>query len=171
MPIEFGTDGWRGVVGEDYTAENVRICAQGTADLMREQGLAARGLVVGYDTRLDSEKFAVAVAEVSTANDIVTFLCDKASTTPAVAYNVVARDAGAGVVITASHNPACWNGFKYKPNYGGSASPEIIERLETLINENRQSKNLNLASSNEAQHKGDIAYIDPADLPSLAHSN
>ena len=95
-------------------------------------------MLVGYDTRLASEDFADAVAEVSTANDVVTFLCDKASTTPAVAYNVVARDAGAGVVITASHNPACWNGFKYKPDYGGSASSEIVEFRQFFINDKEE---------------------------------
>ena len=102
MAIKFGTDGWRGIMGEDYTFANVRLCAQGTAELMGEQGLATRGLLIGYDTRSNSEDFAAAVAEVSTANGVVTFLCDKAAPTPTVAYNVVARNAGGGVIITAS---------------------------------------------------------------------
>ena len=120
MTIRFGTDGWRGIIAEDYTFENVRLCAQGTSDYIKDQGQASRGLVVGYDTRFASEAFASAVAEVSAANWVTTFLCNRAAPTPAIAYNVVSRDAAGGVVITASHNPPEWNGFKYKPEYGAA---------------------------------------------------
>ena len=123
MAIKFGTDGWRGVIAEDYTFDNVRRCAKGTADYLRAQGLDTRGLVIGYDTRFASDNFAAAVAEVTTAHGVTTYLCDRPAPTPAVSYNLVARHAGAGAIITASHNPAGWNGFKYKPEYGGSASP------------------------------------------------
>ena len=146
---------------EDYTFDNVRLCAQGTADLMIEQGLAAKGMVIGYDTRLASEDFAATVAEVSTANNVITFLCDKASPTPTVAYNVVARDAGAGAIITASHNPARWNGFKYKPRYGGSASPEIVAKLEEHIAEAEAAEEPKRMSLADAQAKGLLEYIDP----------
>ena len=168
MPIKFGTDGWRGIIDEDYTFDNVRLCAQGTAELMLEQGLATKGLVIGYDTRLASEDFAAAVAEVSTANYVVTFLCDKAAPTPTVAYNVVARDAGAGAVITASHNPARWNGFKYKPHYGGSASPEIVAKLEEHIAEAEAAEEPKRMSLADAQAKGLLEYIDP-ESTYLAH--
>ena len=167
MTIKFGTDGWRGIVGRDFTPENVRRCAKGTASLLKEQSLESNGLVVGYDTRQTSKDSAMAVTKTIIDAGINVYLCNKAAPTPVISYNVVNRNAGAGIIITASHNPNDWNGFKYKPNYGGSASPKIIERLETLINENRQSKNLNLASSNEADHKGDIAYIDP--VPQYLH--
>ena len=134
MPIKFGTDdGWRAIIAEDFTFDNVRLCAQGAADLMKFHSLAYRGFMVGYDTRFASAEFAAAVAEVTAANGIPTYLCDRAAPTPVIAYNLVAKDAGAGAVITASHNPAAYNGFKYKPDYGGSASPEIVAELESRI--------------------------------------
>ena len=133
MTIKFGTDGWRGIIAQDFTFENVRYCAQGVSRYLLEQGLAQRGLVVGYDTRFASEDFAQAVAEVVAGNGIFTHLCQEAAPTPVISYNVVDRQAGGGVIITASHNPAKWNGFKYKPDYGGSASPEIVTALEEHI--------------------------------------
>lgn len=133
MTIKFGTDGWRGIIAEDFTFDNVRICAQAVASYLQKRGLAERGLVLGYDTRFSSEDFAAAVAEVSAANGVKTFLSTKAVPTPVLAYNVVARGVAGGVVITASHNPARWNGFKYKPEYGGSASPEVVAALEEII--------------------------------------
>ena len=164
MAIRFGTDGWRAIVGEDYTFANVRLCAQGTASLMLEQGLASRGLVVGYDTRFASEDFAAAVAEVSTANGVPTLLCDKAAPTPVISYNLVARDAGAGAIITASHNPARWNGFKYKPDYGGSASPEIVEELERHIEGAERSNEVGRILLADAEARGLLEFIDPEPL-------
>ena len=161
MAIKFGTDGWRGVIGEDYNLDNVRFCAQGAANYLKDRGLAPRGLVVGYDTRLRSEEFAAAVAEVSAANGITTMLGDKPAPTPAIAYNVVALDAGGGVIITASHNPAQWNGFKYKPDYGGSASPEVVEALEAHIAEVEASGQVERLGLGEAEAKGLLEYVDP----------
>ena len=160
MPIRFGTDGWRAIVDEDFTYSNVRLCAQGTADYLTEHGLASKGLVIGYDTRFASEDFAAAVAEVTTANGVTTYLCDRPAPTPAIAYNVVALEAGGGAIITASHNPAEWNGFKYKPSYGGSASPEIVEQLERHIRE-AADKTVGRLSLDEAQAKGLLQYVDP----------
>ena len=161
MAIKFGTDGWRGIIAEDYTFPNVRLCAQGTAAFLREQGLHTRGLLIGYDTRFASEDFAEAVAEVTTANGVTTYLCDKAAPTPVVSFNVVARDAGGGAIITASHNPARWNGFKYKPSYGGSAPPEIVERLEAHIKEAANSEEVPRIPLAEAESKGLLEYVDP----------
>ena len=135
MAIKFGTDGWRGIIAEDFTFENVRLCAQGAVDLLKSQGRSDRGLVVGYDTRFASDRFAAAVAEVAAANGVRALLCDRPSPTPAVSFAVVARGAGGGVVITASHNAAEWNGFKFKPDYGGSASTEVVADLERHIAE------------------------------------
>ena len=89
--------------------------------------------MVGYDTRFASEEFAAEVAQVTTAHGIRTYLCDRVAPTPVVSYNILHRSAGGGVVITASHNPGAWNGFKYKPSYAGSASPEVVARLEEHI--------------------------------------
>ena len=113
--IEFGTDGWRAIIAEDFTFANVRICAQAVAEYLQERDLASRGLVVGYDTRFASDRFAEAVAEVAAANDIPVALCSAPAPTPVVSYSVLDRKAGGAVIITASHNPGEWNGFKYKP--------------------------------------------------------
>lgn len=131
--IKFGTDGWRAVIGEDYTFDNVRACAASAAMHLKERGLAGRGLIVGYDARFASENFAIAVAEVVAAAGIKVALTSTLCPTPVVSYSIIDRGAGGGVVITASHNPWQWNGFKYKPEYGGSASPEVIERLEAPL--------------------------------------
>ena len=125
--IHFGTDGWRAIIGWDFTADNVRACAMGVATYLQKSGMAFRGLIVGYDTRFASEDFAAEVARVTTAAGVPTFLCDRATPTPVASYNIVHLQAGGGVVITASHNPPQWNGFKYKPDYGGSASPEVVK--------------------------------------------
>ena len=104
---------------------------------------------------------AAAVAEVTTANGVTTFLCDKAAPTPVVSYNLVTLNAGGGIVITASHNPARWNGFKYKPDYGGSASPEVVEELEAFIAEAGAMGNPMRMTLAEAESKGVLEYIDP----------
>lgn len=161
MPIKFGTDGWRALIAEDYTFDNVRLCAQGTAAFLKAHQLDSRGLLIGYDTRFGSEDFAAAVAEVATGNGIPTYLCDRAAPTPVTAYNLVAREGGGGVVITASHNPRQWNGFKYKPHYGGSASPEIVTELEGYIEDAEKSGTVQRMPLAEAEAQGLLEYIDP----------
>ena len=167
--ISFGTDGWRAVIAEDFTFANVRLCAQGVARYLKNQGTAGQGVVVGYDTRFGSERFAAAVAGVLAANDIPVYLCESAAPTPTVSFNIIARKAAGGIVITASHNPAEWNGFKYKPDYGGSASPEVVAQLEREIDAVEAAAevppNLDLA---EARRKGRVEMIDPR-TPYLAH--
>ncbi|MBM4429348.1 MAG: phosphoglucomutase/phosphomannomutase family protein [Chloroflexi bacterium] len=133
--IKFGTDGWRAIIGEDYTFENVRICAQAVAKYLIDHHTAAKGLVIGYDTRFVSEDFAAATAEVLAGNGIQTYLCDRAAPTPAISYAILDKKAGGAVVITSSHNPARWNGFKVKPEYAGSAPPEVVAELEKSIAE------------------------------------
>ena len=160
-PIRFGTDGWRAVIADDFTFENVRICAQGTADYVNATGLAARGFVIGYDTRFASREFAEAVAEVVTANGIPTFLCDRAAPTPVVSYAIVAMTAGAGAIITASHNPGAWNGFKFKPDYGGSASNEIVAELERHISNVEASGGVRRLDIREAERRGLLERFDP----------
>jgi alpha-D-glucose phosphate-specific phosphoglucomutase len=161
VPIKFGTDGWRAIIAEDFTFENLRICAQGAADLIKASGKASQGVVVGYDTRFLSEEFAHAVVEVMAGNGIPTMLCDRPAPTPTISYDLVSRDAGAGVIITASHNPGNYNGFKYKPDYGGSATPEIVEQLEkriAAVEAHRIVKRLSLA---EAERQGLLEIFDP----------
>jgi phosphomannomutase len=131
--ITFGTDGWRGVIAEDFTFANVRACAQSVALYQRSRGLADRGLVVGYDTRFASEDFAAAVAEVVAGAGIKVYLCNRPAPTPVVTYAILEKGAGGAVIITASHNPARWNGFKYRPEYAGSAPPEVLAALEAPL--------------------------------------
>ena len=159
--IRFGTDGWRAIIAEDYTYENVRICSQAVADFLRETGQAERGVVIGYDTRFASEHFAAAAAEVCTANGLKTWLCEGAQPTPVVSFSVLDRHAGGGIVITASHNPGTYNGFKYKPDYAGSASPEVIEALEERIDWIQANGAVRRASLSEAQASGLLESLDP----------
>jgi alpha-D-glucose phosphate-specific phosphoglucomutase len=134
-PIAFGTDGWRAIIAEDFTFPNVRAVALSVARLLKHHGLAERRLVIGYDTRFGSDRFAQAVAEVVTAAGVPVSLADGFCPTPAVSYNVLARKAGGAIVVTSSHNPASWNGIKYKPDYAGSASPEVVAELEAPLEE------------------------------------
>ncbi len=161
MAIKFGTDGWRGIIAEDFTFENVRLCARGAVDLLKSRGLADRGLVVGYDTRFASDRFAAAVAEVAAASGVRTLLCDRPSPTPAVSFAVVSSGAGGGVVITASHNAADWNGFKFKPDYGGSASTEVVADLERHIAEAGSAGAPHLIPLADAVESGAVDLFDP----------
>lgn len=131
--IKFGTDGWRGVIAEDFTFANVRRVASAVAQYIRAEGKPARGLVIGYDTRFLSAEFAGAAAEVVAATGIPVVLADRATPTPAVSFAVVERKAAGAIMITASHNPCRWNGVKFKAPYGGSAAPAIVQRIETYL--------------------------------------
>jgi len=131
--IKFGTDGWRAIIGEDFTFDNVRICAQAMAQYLIDSKAAERGIVIGYDTRFASEDFAAAVAEVMAGNGIRAYLCDRTAPTPTISYAILDKRAGGAVIITSSHNPGIWNGFKVKPEYAGSASPEVLAMLEKNI--------------------------------------
>ncbi len=131
--VKFGTDGWRGVIADDYTFETVRAVAQATAEYVQRHDLASRGVVVGYDTRFLSGSFAGAVAEVLAGNGIAVALSRRFLPTPALSYAVREREAGLGVMITASHNPARWNGFKVKPDFGGSAPSEVTAEIEQAV--------------------------------------
>jgi phosphomannomutase len=128
--IKFGTDGWRGVIAEDFTFANVRRVAAAVASYVREESEPKRGLIVGYDMRFLSAGFAQAVAETIAAAGIPVWLANAGTPTPAVSYAVVARKSAGAVMITASHNPYRWNGIKFKAPYGGSAEPAIIKRIE-----------------------------------------
>jgi phosphomannomutase len=128
--IKFGTDGWRGVIAEDFTFANVQRVGEAIALYVREESDPAKGLVVGYDTRFLSPEFAKHASEVLAAAGIPVTLADRATPTPAVSYAVVARQAAGAIMLTASHNPYRWNGVKFKAPYGGSAAPSIMRRIE-----------------------------------------
>ncbi len=158
--IEFGTDGWRAIIAEEFTFDNVRYCAQAVADWLRQEGKASDGLVVGYDTRFASDRFAMAVAEVAAANDVPVYLCNRPEPTPVASYSVLDRKAGGGVVITSSHNPAAYNGFKVKGSYAGSASPEIVAILHERIEALQAQGGVERMPFEEAVAKGRVEMID-----------
>jgi alpha-D-glucose phosphate-specific phosphoglucomutase len=128
--IKFGTDGWRGIIADDFTFANARIVAQAIARYVVRGEDARKGVVVGFDHRFASDRVAAAVAEVLTATGTPAFLCDKPCPTPAVSLLVRERKAAGGIVVTASHNPYRWNGIKYKASYGSSALPSIVAQIE-----------------------------------------
>ncbi len=131
--IIFGTDGWRGMIAEDYTFNNVRRAAQGYAGYMLETGNQGKWIVVGYDKRFSSEHFAASVAEVLAGNGFHVYLTQEATPTPVIAYAVVDKGACGAVNITASHNPPTDNGFKVRNHTGGAIDPEGLLRIEALI--------------------------------------
>jgi phosphomannomutase len=132
-PIAFGTDGWRGVIAEDFTFANVRIVAHAIARYVVRGEDARKGVLIGYDHRFASDRFASAVAETISATGTPIWLADKPCPTPAISLLVRQRQAAGGIVITASHNPYRWNGIKYKASYGSSALPSIVAQIESEL--------------------------------------
>ncbi|MFC2038845.1 phosphoglucomutase/phosphomannomutase family protein [Chloroflexota bacterium] len=159
-PIKFGTDGWRAIIAEDFTFDNVRICAQAVSDYIKDSGLAGQGLIIGYDTRFASEDFAAAAAEVAAGNGIKVRLCPEATPTPVISYGAMTLKAAGAIVITASHNPAAWNGFKYKTGDGAGAPDEVTAAIEKNISRIYSSGNVNRLAITEALEQGLIEYYD-----------
>lgn len=159
-PIKFGTDGWRAIIADEYTFENVRVCAQGTALYLKSAGLAGKGVVIGYDTRFGSEAFAAAAAEVLAANDIRVLLCDSPAPTPVVGYAILTHKAGGSIVITSSHNPAAYNGFKVRTDSGASAPPEILAQIEEFVDQ-AYGKDVPRLPLAEAMARGLVEKFDP----------
>lgn len=133
--IKFGTDGWRAVIAEDFTFKNLDRVAQATADFWNQNPIAGteKRAVVGYDRRFLSDQFAARVAEILAANGFAVTLTHAPTPTPAVSFAVKAQKAIGGVMITASHNPPAFNGFKLKAFYGGSAEPAICQAVEAQL--------------------------------------
>lgn len=137
--IQFGTDGWRAVIAEDFTFSNLDRVAQATADYWRANpvdGVNGDRAVVGYDRRFLSPEFAARVAEVLAGNGFTVTLTDRPTPTPSVSFEVKRQKAIGGVMLTASHNPAAFNGFKLKAWYGGSAEPATCKAVEGLLDRN-----------------------------------
>ena len=128
--IKFGTDGWRGVIAEDFTFANARIVAHAIARYVVRNEDARKGIFIGYDHRFAADRVAAAVAEVISATGTPVWLADKPCPTPAISYLVRDRKAAGGIIVTASHNPYRWNGIKYKASYGSSALPSIVAHIE-----------------------------------------
>ncbi len=128
--LKFGTDGWRGVIAEDFTFANARIVAKAIARYAVRNEDARKGLLIGYDHRFTSDHVAADLAEVISATGTPVFLAAQPCPTPAISLLVRQRQAAGGLMITASHNPYSWNGIKYKASYGSSALPSIVSQIE-----------------------------------------
>jgi alpha-D-glucose phosphate-specific phosphoglucomutase len=128
--IKFGTDGWRGIIAEDFTFENARIVAQAIARYAVRSEDARQGLLIGYDHRFAADRVAADLAETISSTGTPVFLANEPCPTPAISLLVRQRKAAGGLMITASHNPYSWNGIKYKASYGSSALPSIVSQIE-----------------------------------------
>lgn len=158
--IKFGTDGWRGHVGENYTFANVRRCTQGFADYLAEEGYQDRWVVVGHDRRYQAEQFAAATAEVLAANGFKVYLTEGPTPTPVISYAVVDKKAAAAVNVTASHNPYTDNGFKVRDENGGAIAPEGLKKIESNIPDSvDRVKRIPLRDAIES---GAVEYFDAA---------
>jgi alpha-D-glucose phosphate-specific phosphoglucomutase len=158
--IHFGTDGWRGVIAEDYTFDNVRRCSQGFANYMVSTGNQGKWFVVGHDKRFGSEDFALAAAEVLAGNGLKVHLTNGATPTPVIAFSVVNLKASGAINITASHNPPSDNGFKVRNFTGGAIDPDGLIKIENAIPE--KMSDVKRIAAAEAIDKGLIVYFDPA---------
>ena len=134
--IKFGTDGWRGIIADDFTFDNVRRVAGAIASYVLKYEDASRGVFVGYDTRFASQSAANVAAEVIAAAGISVKLANDYTPTPAISYAVKNNNAAGGVMITSSHNPWNWNGVKFKGKFGGSATPAIMKKIEEEMRAN-----------------------------------
>jgi len=158
--IKFGTDGWRGHVGEDYTFANVRRCTQGFAAYLKEEGFLDSWVVVGHDRRYQGELFAAAVAEVLVGNGYKVYLTDGPTPTPVISFSAVDKKAAAAVNITASHNPYTDNGFKVRDENGGAIDPDGLKVIEKHIPDSEEQ--VKRVSLQKALESGKLEYFDAA---------
>jgi phosphomannomutase len=168
MPIHFGTDGWRAVISDSFTFDNLRMVAQAIADAVaseywnKNDDTDSKKVVIGFDTRFLSDRFAGEVARVLAANGFKVLLSQSDAPTPAISYAVKHEKAVAGVMITASHNAPRYNGVKLKGAFGGSALPEQCRRVEVYINDNEeQARGPNLMDYVKARDAGLIQKFNP----------
>lgn len=159
-PIKFGTDGWRGLIADDFTFDNVAKVALATANYFKRHKKIKNGIVIGYDSRFLSKEFAEKTAEVLANRGIKVIISDKISSTPMVSLLTVKLKAAGGVIITASHNPAKYNGFKIKGDFGGPAHPEMIAKVEKELKKVLKSKVVSKKTFAELVEKGTIRKMD-----------
>lgn len=155
--IKFGTDGWRGIIADEFTVENVRRVAQGTADYIKKAFPQNLTVVIGHDCRFAGELFAENTARVMNANGIKVIMAKGFVSTPMVSLGAVKHGAALGVIITASHNPHTYNGFKLKAHYGGPSSPAVIDAVEQAIPE---TIHVSLRTHEENIKAGMVEYVD-----------
>src|SRR5436190_21470802 len=139
--IKFGTSGWRGLIARDFTFENVRLATQGIADYLKAERSNAKStiagrkpvVIIGYDTRFLGREFSLAAAEVLAANGLIPLLCNRDTPTPVIAHTIRNRKAIGGINMTASHNPAEYQGLKFSTQNGAPATAEVTKQIEANI--------------------------------------
>ncbi|MCX5751972.1 MAG: phosphoglucomutase/phosphomannomutase family protein, partial [Candidatus Saganbacteria bacterium] len=131
--IKFGTDGWRAKIAEEFTFQNIQLVTQALVEHLKEKGTEGQGIAVGYDNRFQSEIFARKASEICSGAGIKTLLCNHSIPSPVLSFIVNRLNLAAGIMITASHNPPEWNGFKIKETFGGSAFPETTKAVEAKL--------------------------------------
>jgi phosphomannomutase len=156
--IKFGTDGWRGIIAAEFTVENVKRVAQGTAEFIKKKHADNLNIVLGHDCRFAGELFAETVAQIMCANGIKVKLAKGFVSTPMISLGAVKHQSALGIIITASHNPPAYNGFKLKAHYGGPSSPAVIDAVESFIPNSEVI--MPLIPINELIQSGMIEYVD-----------
>ncbi|MFN4082682.1 MAG: phosphoglucomutase/phosphomannomutase family protein [Bacteroidia bacterium] len=155
--IKFGTDGWRGIIADDFTVENIKRVAQGTAEYLKAYHADNLLVVIGHDCRFAGELFANTTAQIMCANNIKVKMAKGFVSTPMVSLGAVKHNAALGIIITASHNPPAYNGFKLKAHYGGPSSPTTIDAVEKAI---PVSVDVEINSIDSLVNEGMIEYVD-----------
>ena len=157
--IKFGTDGWRAIIAKDYTVDNVARVSQATAEWLN-QNFDYPSVVIGHDCRFGGELFVETAIKVFVNRGIKVFTTDKGFvSTPMISLATRVLGASLGVVITASHNPPSYNGFKLKGHFGGPLSPQEVDEIESII-PNENELNLDIISLEKAKKEGLLQYSD-----------
>ena len=159
--ISFGTSGWRGILCEDFTFDNIKTVTQAIADNIRSKGEQGKGVIVGTDTRFMGERFTREAAEVLTGSGIKTLLCSRDVPTPVIAFEIIRRGLAGGINFTASHNPPEYNGIKFSPSSGGPALPETTTDIENRANVLLGTAGYNSMDLEDARGNGLLEEIDP----------
>ena len=159
--ISFGTSGWRGILCEDFTFDNVKTVVQAIADNIKGAGEQEKGVVIGCDTRFMGQRFVEAAARVLAGAGIKAYQCERDTPTPVISYEILRLGAAGGINFTASHNPPEYNGVKFSPSWGGPALPETTGDIERRANEMLGKVCYSELSAAEAKKQGLLEYIDP----------
>lgn len=162
--IKFGTSGWRAILADEFTFENIRIITQAICDHIRKKGESEKGVVVGYDTRFMGKRFALEAAEILAANGIKAFLCKRDVPTPVIAFEIIRRKTAGGINFTASHNPPEYNGLKFSSSWGGPALPETTGDIEKRANEMMGEVTYREVSLRTGIDEKLIEFIEPKDV-------
>jgi alpha-D-glucose phosphate-specific phosphoglucomutase len=159
MAIKFGTDGWRAIIADDFTFDNLRVVTQAIANYLKNNNKTERGIFIGYDNRFLSEEFARTAAEVLIGNGIRAIVSKEVLPTPVTAFAIQQEKLDGALMLTASHNPANYHGIKFIPDYAGPALPEITDQIEDEVSEVQNSGEISIAKSQKVEDQ--LEELDP----------